>query len=105
MGLLTAAGPPAWHPAPQPLKDAAEELVRFLGERRIAPSLVSLRFCIDYPHAASTLVGMSSVQEVQQNVAALSYQLDASLVQQIDALVAPVRDLTWPSGRPENSDA
>jgi len=104
MGALTESGPPEWHPAATAVRQAAAQVVSLCRARRVNPSVLALRFCIDYPYAASTLVGMSHPRQVEQNVSALQFQLDTNLLEEVDRIVAPVRDATWPSGCPENSD-
>jgi L-galactose dehydrogenase len=47
---------------------------------------------------ASTLVGMSSVAEVDTNVRALDEPLDQQLLADVSAILDPVRDTEWPSG-------
>jgi L-galactose dehydrogenase len=104
MGLLTALGAPDWHPAPQPVKEASAKVVELCKAYGAEPAVVALRFCLSHPYVSSTLVGMSRVEQVQQNLRALDGMPDPELLAQIEAVVAPVRDTTWASGRKENSD-
>jgi L-galactose dehydrogenase len=104
MGILAPGGPPAWHPAPPEVKAAGEEVVRLCEKRGIHSAAVALRFCLDHPYVSSTLVGMSSPTEVVQNLRAVDFRIPPDLMEHIEAVVALVRDRTWPSGRPENSD-
>ena len=98
MGMLTPAGPPSWHPAPQEVT-ASGESVRLCASRGVDVTAVALRFCLDYPHASSTLAGMSHPAEVEQNLKALDFRVDPDLLFNIDGIVAPVRDRIWHSGR------
>jgi L-galactose dehydrogenase len=65
-------------------------------------SEVALRFCLDQPDVASTLVGLSSRGHVERNLKCLEMRNDPELLAEIREAVAPVKDLTWPSGRAEN---
>jgi L-galactose dehydrogenase len=47
---------------------------------------------------------MPRTGEVEQNLTAMQYQIPPDLMREIDQLVAPVVDVIWPSGRPENDD-
>jgi L-galactose dehydrogenase len=105
MGVLTAQGPPEWHPAPERVKRAGREIVTLLQKRNVYPATAALRFCLDHPYVSSTLVGMLTRAEVEANLKALDFALNAALLEEINTVVAPVADLSWPSGRPENSDA
>jgi L-galactose dehydrogenase len=104
MGILTERGAPAWHPAPQSVKDAGSRVVALCRESGVDPSAVALKFCLDYPNVSSTLVGMSSRTHLAANVAALDFNLSPDLVAAIRRVVANDKDTVWPSGRTENSD-
>jgi L-galactose dehydrogenase len=101
MGMLTEGGPPAWHPAPLAVKEAARRVMETYPQA----SEVALQFCLQHPYVATTLVGMSTVEQVRANVAAASRELDADAVAEIRKMVALVANRSWPSGRPENNDA
>jgi L-galactose dehydrogenase len=98
MGMLTVPGAPAWHPAPQEVKAAAARVVQLCESRGVDVTTLALRFCLDYPYAASTLVGMSSRAQVERNLQALDFKADPNLLAEIAQIVAPVKDETWPSG-------
>ena len=102
MGILTERGAPAWHPAPQPIRDAGQRIVTLCRQHGLDASELALRFCLDHPSVASTLVGMSSRAHVERNLKSLDLRIDPALLQEIRATVAPVANLTWPSGLPEN---
>ena len=104
MGILTAAGAPSWHPAPQQVKDVGAQVVRLCESYRAEPAVVALRFCLAYPYVSSTLVGISNRQQLEENLLALDREPDGELLAQIEALVAPVAGITWASGQKENSD-
>ncbi|MEZ6013525.1 MAG: aldo/keto reductase [Planctomycetota bacterium] len=99
MGVLTEAGAPEWHPAPEAVKAAGRAIASLCRARGREVVEVALRFALDLPGVACTLVGMKSEAEVASNVAVLERASDPALLAEIAALVAPVRDLAWPSGR------
>jgi L-galactose dehydrogenase len=104
MGLLTNAGPPSWHPAPPELKDAARAAARLCRDRGANISDLALRFALYEPRIASTLVGMSDRETLNRNLACVGGPPNAELLAAVEAILAPVRDLSWQSGRPENND-
>jgi L-galactose dehydrogenase len=96
MGILTKGGPPPWHPAEAAVKEAGREFVSLCEERGVRASDVALQFCLRHPYVATTLVGMTSVAEVRQNVAAAEMEF-AGAVQRFNCR-------SWPTGLPENQD-
>ncbi len=104
MGMLTEIGPPAWHPAPPEVKEAARRVVDACRARGVAASDLALQFCLQHPYAATTLAGMATVDQVRQNVRAASQLPDPAMLEEVRTLAAPAFNRTWPSGRPENQD-
>jgi L-galactose dehydrogenase len=102
MGIITERGAPDWHPAPQTVRDAGQRIVAVCKVRGLDASEVALRFCLDQPDVASTLVGLSSREHVERNLHAMEIKVDEELLAEIAEAVAPVKDLTWPSGKTEN---
>lgn len=114
MGLLTPQGPPAWHPAPPPLRAAVDAaLTACAAEGEDLPAL-AVSFSLREPRIATTLVGMASVREVEANVETALQALGVGgrgLGERGEALLrrlrgevfAAVEGTTWPSGRPENN--
>jgi len=99
MGILTANAPPPWHPASPEVKEAGRRIVELCQRRGVAASDLALQFCFEHPYVSTTLAGMSTVEQVRQNVAAAGKPADAALIAEIK-ISTPI----WPSGLPENQD-
>jgi L-galactose dehydrogenase len=105
MGLLAGNGVPDWHPAPSSVRRAAAEVVALCQERGFNPVVVALAFSIRHPQVASTLIGMSTLAEVATNLQSLDFEISPAFLAKIEQVVAPAKNVTWPSGRDENADA
>jgi len=103
MGIITEKGAPTWHPAPQKIRDAGQLVVALCKERGADASELALRFCLDYPEVASTLVGLSSRGHVEGNLKCLTMRNNPELLSEVLGIVAPVRNFVWQSGLAENS--
>jgi L-galactose dehydrogenase len=103
MGVLTRAGPPVWHPAPPPVLRAARAAAAACATRGGDLAELALGFALSASPAATTLVGMRSEAEVLANVRILDAPPDADLLGEVRGLLAPVHDVEWPSGLPENN--
>ena len=103
MGVLTDQGAPAWHPAAPGLKQAGAVAAAVCRRRGIAVSGLALQFCLDHPYVSTTLVGMSTAAQVEENVRVAAAPVDTRQIEEIRQLLAPVAT-PWPSGKPENED-
>jgi L-galactose dehydrogenase len=104
MRLLAEAGPPDWHPAPEPVRAAARRVIDVCRRAGRDVADVALRFCLDHPYAATTVIGMCRAAEVEQNVKALDTPNDPELLRQLEQAVGPAKNFMWMQGRPENND-
>ncbi|MDR7116138.1 aldo/keto reductase [Caulobacter sp. BE254] len=98
MGLLTADGPPDWHPAHDRVRDAAMAAARRCRALGADLSFVALQFALQTAAQAgvvSTVVGMSRPETLRQNIAALTTQIDPAALAAVQDALAPVKDLGW----------
>lgn len=102
MGLLTENGPPEWHPASPELKSACRAAAAHCKEKGKNISKVALQYSLTNKDISTVLVGMNSPRQVEENVAAaleLSHEgIDEDLLQEVSAVLEPVKNQTWPSG-------
>ena len=103
MGVLTHEAPPAWHPAPREVLNAAREAAQWCAARGEDLSRLALQFALGYEGASSTLVGMRRESDVRANLAALDDEPDPGVLAEIQRILSPVKDVEWPSGLPENN--
>lgn len=104
MRILTERGAPDWHPAPVEVKAAGQKVVALLLENGIPPGRFAFRYCLDYPHVATTVVGISSEAHVRENLDAMNHPLDPALLRRVQDVLLPVKNRIWPTGRAENQD-
>jgi len=102
MGILTERGAPDWHPAPSLVREAGKRAVGLCRQRCVNLPAIAIRFALDHPCVSSTLVGMSSVQHVYETIDALATRFDNELMEEIRAILKPVLNFVWTSGRTEN---
>ncbi|CAD5329858.1 unnamed protein product [Arabidopsis thaliana] len=106
MGLLTEQGPPEWHPASPELKSASKAAVAHCKSKGKKITKLALQYSLANKEISSVLVGMSSVSQVEENVAAVteleSLGMDQETLSEVEAILEPVKNLTWPSGIHQN---
>lgn len=101
--ILSDARIPAWHNAPSELKNMQAPLLDCCKKYGVALSDVAIRFAIDHPGIASTIIGMCDQLHVRKNVDVLEFSIPEGLLTEIDRLVAPVKNRMWFEGQPENN--
>ncbi|HYP15210.1 MAG TPA: aldo/keto reductase [Bryobacteraceae bacterium] len=102
MQLLGGEAIPSWHPAPESVRDAAHEIIRLCRSRDTSPASVALKFASSHQDVASTFIGLTTVAQVDESVAALSSSPEVDLLAEIDTLTQPVRRTIWITGKAEN---
>ncbi len=103
MGLLTEKGPPKWHPAPARLRDVCLKAVDYCAKRKTSLPRLALQFATSHRDIATTLVGTSSARKLKESVKSIDDPLDQSLLAEVQDILTPIRNETWPSGRQENN--
>jgi L-galactose dehydrogenase len=100
---LTERGTPGWHPAPEALKAACRQAAAHCRARGTDIARLALQFAVAHPAIATTLVGTASPENLRKNVAWIDSPPDPGLQAEVQAILKPVQNMTWPSGRPENN--
>jgi L-galactose dehydrogenase len=103
MRLLSDAGPPAWHPAPAVLRAKCAEAAALCRSRGTDLGKLALQFSLANPGIQTNIVGTADPRRVLENIRDISEPLDETLLADVQKILAPVHNLTWPSGRKENN--
>jgi L-galactose dehydrogenase len=98
MGLLTNQGPQAWHPGGAEVMAACRAAAELCRARGADISVLGMQFCASEPAIPSTITGAASAAELRTNLRALAEPINAELLAEVEAVLAPVRDKTWPNG-------
>jgi L-galactose dehydrogenase len=90
-----------WHPIQHTIAAECQLAAAHCREVGIDLPRLALQFSTGNQNFSTTLVSMPTPREVTANVSAMNAQLDHALVNDVQAILASVRDQKWPSGRPE----
>ena len=105
LGALTQAGPPSWHPASKEALAACAKAAEACKTEGVDIAQLALRFCLDQPHVASTLVGMSARSQLESNLKALDLEAPPALLRKVHSILEPYSASAWATGLPENRDS
>ena len=101
--ILSDASIPAWHNAPEELKAMQAPLLECCSKYGVALSDVAIRYAIDHPFIASTIIGMCDQDNVKKNAGVVEFSIPEGLLDEINQLVSPVKNTMWFEGMPENN--
>lgn len=102
MGILTDQGAQAWHPGPEKAKRLAAEAAAYCRAHGAALPELAIQFALQNPNVDVTLLGARTQAELDSSLALLDTAPDPELLSGVLGILEPVKNTTWPSGRPEN---
>jgi L-galactose dehydrogenase len=102
-GLLTIRGTPPWHPAPGAVKAACAAAAEFARSRGSDLAKLAIQFSIREPGVATTLIGTADPWELGLNLQWAAEPVDEDLLTLVGDMLAPIHNVTWTTGRPENN--
>jgi L-galactose dehydrogenase len=103
MGLLSSRGTPSWHPAPALVKETCARAAEHCKARAASIEKLAVQFAVAQPEVATTLVGSANPENMKRNVKWIAEPIDQQLLAEVQQILAPIHNVTWPSGRPENN--
>ncbi|MEO6004916.1 MAG: aldo/keto reductase [Opitutus sp.] len=103
MRLLSEDGPPGWHPAPALLREKCAAAAKFCRARGSDLAKLALQFSVSEKRIPTTILGTANPANVEENIRTIAQPLDRELLAGVLAILEPVHNLTWPSGRAENN--
>jgi len=103
MGLLTHRGAPAWHPAPNDIKESCARAAAYCREKGVDIAKLALQFALANAEIHTTLVGSANPDNIRKNIAWIEDPIDEALLAEVQDILKPVQNKTWLIGRPENN--
>ncbi|MDX1953005.1 MAG: aldo/keto reductase [Verrucomicrobiota bacterium] len=101
--LLTNAPLPKWHLASPELKDACRRAAEHCSRRGVDIAQLAVRFCVENPDITTCVVGTADPVNMQKCLDWANGPLDETLLKEVQAILAPVKNKTWIAGLPENN--
>ena len=101
--ILSDAPIPSWHNAPSQVQSIQPALLNICKKYDVRLSDVAIRYAIDNQNISTTIIGMCDAATVKQNVSVLDFSIPDGLLNEIERIVAPVKNNMWFEGMPENN--
>jgi L-galactose dehydrogenase len=103
MGLLTDRGTPDWHPAPEVVKQTCAQAAAHCRKKDASLMKLAIQYAVREPRICTTLVGSAKSANMLRNIAWVDEPIDDQLLAEVQAILEPIYNITWPQGRPENN--
>ncbi len=101
--ILSDATVPEWHNAPKEMIAVQPALLNICKKYGVRLSDVAMRFAMNHPDIATTIVGMNTLTNIQQNLSAVDFKIPVGILEEMAVVIAPIKNLMWFEGRPENN--
>jgi aryl-alcohol dehydrogenase-like predicted oxidoreductase len=101
MGLLGTRGTPDWHPASPEIKAACLQAAKYCADRGEDIAKLAVQFSTANERIPTTLVSTANPANIRKNAAWTEEQIDERLLAEVLAILQPVHNRSWASGRAE----
>jgi aryl-alcohol dehydrogenase-like predicted oxidoreductase len=102
--LLTRQPLPDWHHAPPILREYCGKAVQLCDRRGIDIASLAIHFCVENPDITTTVAGTANPANMANILKWIEQSPDRELLEDVQQVLAPVGNILWPVGRPENSE-
>jgi aryl-alcohol dehydrogenase-like predicted oxidoreductase len=98
MGLLSQRGAPAWHPAPEPLKEACRKATEYCDQQGYPIDKLAIQYSTALnPRIATTLFSSANPKNVLKNIGYVNEPFDAQLAQKVQEIIGDQMRVRWKS--------
>ena len=101
--LLTNAPLPEWLKEPEEVKQAARKAAALCQENGVDIAQLALQFSIAHPDLATTIAGSANPENIKKWADWAATPLDQSLLEAVQAIFEPVKNIGHIEGLPENN--
>ena len=95
MGLLTKRGAPAWHPAPEPLKEACRKATEHCAEKGYDIEKLAVQYSTSNPRIATTLFSSANPANVLKCIDYIKDPVDDTLVKEVQEIIGDQMRVRW----------
>jgi aryl-alcohol dehydrogenase-like predicted oxidoreductase len=96
MGLLSQRGAPAWHPAPEALKEACRKATEYCNEQGYPIDKLAIQYSTALnPRIATTLFSSANPKNVLKNIGYVNEPFDAQLAQKVQEIIGDQMRVRW----------
>jgi L-galactose dehydrogenase len=101
MGLLSTRGTPQWHLASAELKAACKRAADYCASKGQDIAKLAVQYSTSNERIPTTLVSTANPDNIRNNAKWTDEPMDEELLWEVLAILAPIHNHSWVSGRPE----
>lgn len=101
--LLTNAPLPAWLKEPEEVKEAARMAAKLCEDNGVDIAQLALQFSCENPDITTTVAGSANPNNIRKWAEWLAKPIDRGLLEEVQAIFAPVKNLGHKEGLAENN--
>ena len=101
--LLTNAPLPKWHKEPENVKAACRRAAEHCATRGVDIAKLALQFSADNPEITTTIAGSANPENVRKWAQWAQEPIDRQLLDEVLAILAPVKNIGHVEGLPQNN--
>lgn len=102
--LLTNQPLPAWHKATPEVRRVAQQAAQHAAAKGSDIAKLAVQFSVRHPDLATCIVGSANPNNVQQWARWIEEPVDEQLMDEVLAILKPIRNWFYVEGRAENND-
>ena len=95
MGLLSQRGAPAWHPAPESLKERCAQAAKLCAERGVEIEKLAMQYSVNNARIATTLFSSANPKNVLKNIDFVNAEYDEQLAKEVQAFIGDQMRVRW----------
>lgn len=104
MGLLHGGPIASWHPASQQIREVCQKAADYCASKGESLAKLAIQFAVANERIPTTLVSTSNPVNLRRNIDWANEPVDQELLHEVLAILEPIKDRTWVSGRPEYNE-
>ena len=78
--------------------------MEYCDRRGVDIASLAIRFCVENPDVTTTVAGTANPTNMANILKWIEEPINFELLDEVQRILEPVKNLLWPVGRPENSD-
>lgn len=104
MGLLSTRPAADWHPASSEIQRLCKQAAEHCAKQGEDIAKLAVQFATANERVPTTLISTANPDNIRKNIAWTDETMDIELLEEVLAILEPIHNRSWSSGRPEYNE-